>query len=77
VDAIIGAGTVRILEQNAEPALKKVQQYVLHTADINSTGTTHKHVKNPESGRLQAANVIESTTVSVSGTVVAYRPRHR
>jgi hypothetical protein len=69
-------GAVRVLEQHVLPGGDVVQAHKLYTRDVppKVTKTAAKH-RNPHTGKVEAAQVTETVTVVVSGTLWAYRPK--
>ena len=77
VDAVMSGSKFQILEQNAPPLGKKVQRHLLFTQNtVGLPKVLHKTMKT-ELGKMKSAKVIESTTVTVSGNIWAYRPKPR
>lgn len=75
VDHIVDTDRLSILEQHVKPLGKKVQKHDLPTRDsAPKTVKTRKKYKAPD-GTMKLATVSVTTTVTVSGTVKAYRPR--
>lgn len=66
VSEVGSGGVLKILEQNIAPGGKKVQLNTLHSKDV--AATSKESVKGN-------AKVIVTTTVTVSGTIWAYRPK--
>jgi len=76
VDANLGGGRYRVIEQNVDPLGKKVQRHLLETRDRSPPPTTsRKFVMNPTTGKLEMATVVVTTTVEVTGTIWAYHPQ--
>jgi hypothetical protein len=76
VDANLGGGRYRIIEQNVDPVGKKVQRNLLDTRDRSPPPTTsRKFVMNPTTGKVEMATVVVTTTVEVTGTIRAYHPQ--
>ena len=65
VSEVKSGGMLKVLEQNVAPGGKKVQSNTLNTKDVPA-GSTHVKGKN---------KVTVTTTVTVSGTIWAYRPK--
>lgn len=66
VSEVGSGGVLKILEQNVAPGGKKVQLNTLHSKDVPAgTSTSMKGT----------AKVKVTTTVTVSGTIWAYRPK--
>jgi hypothetical protein len=59
-------GLLKVLEQNVAPAGKKVQLHNLNTKDVAPAS---------KETQKQKAKVIVTTTIAVSGTIWAYRPK--
>ena len=66
VSEVKSGGLLKILEQNVAPAGKKVQLHNLHTKDVAPARSE---------SQKKGAKVIVTTTVTVSGTIWAYRPK--
>ena len=66
VSEVGSSGVLKILEQNVDPGGRKVQLNTLHSKDV--AATSKESVKGN-------AKVIVTTTVTVSGTIWAYRPK--
>lgn len=66
VNEVKSSGVLKILEQNVAPGGKKVQSNTLHTKDVPAGSAASMKGKN---------KVIVTTTVTVSGTIWAYRPK--
>jgi hypothetical protein len=66
VNEVKSGGVLRVLEQNVAPGGKKVQSNTLNTKDVPAGSTTSVKGKN---------KVTVTTTVTVSGTIWAYRPK--
>jgi hypothetical protein len=75
VEHVLGAGALRILEQHVKPLGPKVQLHTIQTVGVPTTTKTTKETKKHKSGRMQAATVVTTTTITVSGDVKAYRPQ--
>jgi hypothetical protein len=79
VSANQGNGVLTIYEQNVEPLGRVVQLHTLNTADIApATKKLKKKVKRPvapRKGLLEMADVVETTSLEVSGKIWAYRPK--
>jgi hypothetical protein len=69
-------GVVRTLEQHVKPLGDRVQNKSVKTRDIAPVvrKTTEKRT-NPYSKKLETARVVTTVTVTVSGTIWAYRPK--
>ena len=77
VDAVLGGGMLRILEQNSPPLGKRVQRQTFPTqSSVSAPKTSFRNIK-PERGKARPARVVETTSVSVTGTIRAYRPRKK
>jgi hypothetical protein len=75
VNAAKGNGAFELLEQNHEN-VKTVQTNQLLTKSVAATKTTtKKNMKDPTDGKMKLATVVETTTVTVTGTIWAYRPK--
>ena len=66
VSEVKSGGLLKVLEQNVAPAGKKVQLHNLNTKDVAPAS---------KETQKQKAKVIVTTTVAVSGTIWAYRPK--
>ena len=77
VDAVLGGGRFQILEQNVKPLGKRVQRQLLYTQDVDPAETTVRKTLKAPSGGYLAATVVKTVTVTVSGTIWAYRPKAR
>ena len=73
-----GDGSVEILEQHMRPTpgvrLNRVYLTEANPAQPPKKSETHK---NPTTGKLETAEVTTTVTISVEGTVWAYRPQSR
>lgn len=74
-----GNGVLTIYEQNIEPSGRVVQLHTLNTTDvIPVTKKLKKKVKRPVAPRkdlVEMADVVETTSLEVTGTIWAYRPK--
>lgn len=77
VDAVLGNGMLRILEQNSPPLGRKVQRNTLPTTSSVGEPKTSFRTMTPERGKARPAKVVETTTISLTGTIRAYRPRKK
>ena len=66
VSEVKSGGLLKVLEQNVAPAGKKVQLHNLNTKDVAPAS---------KETQKQKAKVIVTTTIAVSGTIWAYRPK--
>ena len=66
VSKVKSGALLKILEQNVAPAVKKVQLHNLNTKDVAPAS---------KETQKQKAKVIVTTTIAVSGTIWAYRPK--
>jgi hypothetical protein len=66
VSEVKSGGLLKILEQNVAPAGKKVQLHNLNTKDVAPAS---------KETQKQKAKVIVTTTIAVSGTIWACRPK--
>jgi hypothetical protein len=74
VDAVT-SGAVVVLEQHVKPLGPRVQKHVVPIASIAPSITTaYKSMKN-SSGAMKPAKVTITVTVTVRGTIRAYRPK--
>ena len=77
VDAVRGAGVLRVLEQHVKPLGKKVQRHSVRSRSVSPVSkTAHKKMKH-ESGSMKTAKVVETKTITVSGQIWAYRPKKK
>jgi hypothetical protein len=75
VDHVVGGGDFVILEQHVKPLGDKVQRHTISTRSQKLPDqVTHVQAKDP-GGRRRPAKVIKKVSISVTGTVWAYRPR--
>jgi hypothetical protein len=70
-----GAFGLKVLEQNIDPGGMKVQLHDLPLASRQPVVKTETRMMKHSSGKLRRAKVVTTTTVQVSGTISAYRPR--
>ncbi|CAM5437090.1 hypothetical protein [Rhodanobacter lindaniclasticus] len=69
-------GALRIFEQNAAPHGKVVQHWRIHTRTVAPVVThTVERRTNPSSKKPETVKVTKTVTVTVSGTIWAYRPK--
>ena len=66
VSEVKSGGLLKVLEQNVAPAGKRVQLHNLNTKDVAPAS---------KETQKQKAKVIVTTTIAVSGTIWAYRPK--
>ena len=77
VDGNPGAGWLSILEQNVAPLGKKVQKHKLATRTMDQPSkTVRKTVKN-DAGKWLNATIVTKVSITVSGTIWAYRPQSK
>ena len=74
VERSFGNGKVSILEQNFQNVRRVVRHDLFVSAPVRTTSTSTRTLKNPGSGKLEAATVQTQTTIAVTGQVWAYRP---
>lgn len=74
VDHVVGTSRFKILEQHVKPLGQRVQLHEIVVAPGTRTETTHKSVKD-QMGKLKPGKVKVTTTYTISGSVVAYRPK--
>jgi hypothetical protein len=75
VDRNPGNGWVNIVEQNAPPQGRSVQQFEMPTRTMKVGPTSvQKTLKNPWTEKMCPATVITTVSYKVSGTISAYRP---
>ncbi len=68
-------GALKTIEQNIKPLGKIVQNKKLHTRDVPEVRTKKfEKRKHPSTGKLASVEVITKVSVSVSGSIWAYRP---
>jgi hypothetical protein len=71
-------GAVRTLEQNVEPKGRVVQKQKVFTRSLPSvTRKSREKQKNPSTKKLEMADVTTVVTVTVSGTIWAYKPKSK
>jgi hypothetical protein len=75
VESVPGSGALIVLEQHVKPLGKRVQKHRLPTQSSNPTSTTVYKQMKTESGKMKPAKVIETVTITVTGTIWAYRPK--
>jgi len=75
IDTAQGQGAFKILEQNVAPGGKKVQLHTLNTRDNVPVVTTTRKLMKAGDGTMKMATVKVTTTITVSGTIWAYRPK--
>ena len=75
VDAIVGPGKLQILEQNVAPLGKRVQRHLLFTSSVSAASTTQRKTVKTASGKSLPAVVVTTVTITVSGSIWAYRPQ--
>ncbi len=76
VSAKLSGGRLRVLEQNAPPRGSSTPQRVVRSNEIHTTGSssTQTSVRQESDGTVR---VETTTTITVSGTIRAYRPQAR
>ena len=76
VSARLSGGRLRVLEQNAPPRGSSTPQRVVRSNEIHTTGSssTQTSVRQESDGTVR---VETTTTITVSGTIRAYRPQPR
>jgi hypothetical protein len=73
-----GDGAVRTLEQHVRPLGKVVQNKKLYTQDVPAVvTTTHEKRVNPTTKKLEMAEVTKTVTITVTGTIWAYRAKQK
>ena len=75
VDGTDGAGGIYILEQNVKPLGKRMQRHLLPVKDSGPRKKTTEKLLKHASGKTKPATVVETTTITISGKVWAYRPK--
>jgi hypothetical protein len=69
-------GAVRTLEQHVKPKGDIVQQLRLHTRDVPKVVTkVYEKRRNPNTKKDEMVEITKTTTVEVTGTIWAYRPK--
>jgi hypothetical protein len=69
-------GAVRTLEQHVKPLGKVVQNKKLYTRDVPPVVTkTFEKRTNPTTKKVETVEVTKTVTITVSGTIWAYRPK--
>lgn len=77
VDHVLGGGDFVILEQHVKPLGDKVQRHNISTqSQTLPPQTSHVRTKDPW-GRFRPARVVKTVTITVTGTIRAYRPTAR
>jgi hypothetical protein len=75
VDHVRGGGDFVILEQHVKPLGDKVQRHTISTrSQTLPPQVTHVRAKD-QGGRSRPAKVVKTVTITVTGTISAYRPR--
>jgi hypothetical protein len=71
-------GAVKTLEQHVKPLGEVVQNKKLYTRDVPPavTTTVAKHL-NPNTKKVETAQVTKTVTITVTGTIWAYRPKKK
>ncbi len=69
-------GAVKTLEQHVKPLGKVVQNKKLFTRDVPAvvTQTVAQH-RNPSTKKIETAKVTKTVTITVTGTIWAYKPK--
>jgi hypothetical protein len=69
-------GAVKTLEQHVKPLGKVVQNKKLYTRDVPPVVTkTFEKRTNPTTKKVETVEVTKTVTITVSGTIWAYRPK--
>lgn len=69
-------GAIKTLEQNVKPGGKVVQNQKLYTRDVAPVVTsTYEQKYNPHTKKTETATVVTTVTVTVEGTIWAYKPK--
>jgi len=76
VSAKLSGGQLRVLEQNAPPRGSSTPERVVRSNEIHTTGSssTETSVRQESDGTVR---IETTTTITVSGTIRAYRPQAR
>lgn len=69
-----GGGQFRVYEQHVKPAGPRVQDHVVPTRNVAAFRVVTHEVVKAGTGALVTATVETTTTITVSGSVWAYRP---
>jgi hypothetical protein len=70
-----GDGTVKTLEQHVKPLGKVVQNKKLYTRDVPPVVTkVFEKRMNPTTKKMETAKVTKTVTITVTGTIWAYKP---
>jgi hypothetical protein len=72
----LGGGVFRIYEQHVKPLGGVVQEHTLQVADSHTTSPKKVSTRHTKHGPV-TVEVDEETTVTVTGSVTAYRPQAR
>jgi hypothetical protein len=73
VESTSRAGLV-VLEQNVDPGGKKVQRHTIAVTPGTTTTTAAQTVKDAD-GKMKAAKVVTTVTVTISGKIWVYHPK--
>lgn len=69
-------GAVATLEQNVDPLGKIVQNQKLYTRDVAAVLTNSvEKMRHPKTKKLETVKAAKTVTITVTGTIWAYRPK--
>jgi hypothetical protein len=72
---VVMPGALVVLEQHVKPLGPRVQKHTIPIIAGGSTTTTTQKVTKTGSGGMKPATVVTTVTVTIRGTIRAYRPQ--